>query len=125
MFAIKRITDPRLAERICGSFGVHEKGAFAYAAFQNEDVLATAAFITAQGGCVTLCGVDTGRREDIGLIDGIARAAFSAQRKAGAKTACLGDGIPERTKLALTKLGYQADGAFDLEQFFAKKSCAR
>ncbi|MEM1484972.1 hypothetical protein V6615_08835 [Oscillospiraceae bacterium PP1C4] len=125
MFTIRRITDPRLAERICGSFGVNEKGAFAYAAFQNDDVLATAAFLTVQGGCVTLCGADTGRRVDIPLIDGLARAAFSAQLKAGAKTACLGDGISDEIKLALSKLNYAASGEFDLESFFAKHNCCK
>ena len=32
MFLIKRVTDPRLAARICDSFGAPENGSFAYAA---------------------------------------------------------------------------------------------
>lgn len=125
MFAIKRVTDPRLAGRICGSFSVSDPGAFAYAAFQGEEVLATAVFLTETGGCVTFCGADTGRRLDIGLIDGMARAAFAAQLKAGAKTAKLGAGIPAEVRRALTKLHYSEDGAFDLAAFFDKKNCKK
>ena len=124
MFLITRITDPRLAERVCGSFSVFEKGAFAYAAYKGEDVLATAAFFTAPGGCCTLCGVDTGRRIDIPMIDGIARAAFNTQLKAGAKTARLGQGIPQEIQFALTKLGYRIGEEFSLAEFFARKHCS-
>lgn len=125
MFVIRRVSDPRLAGRICGSFGVDEKGAFAYGAFQNDEVLATAVFFTSGGGCVTLCGADTGRRLDVSLADGLARAAFGAQLRAGAKTARLGEGISEELRLALTKLGYASRGEFNLEKFFLKKNCMR
>lgn len=123
MFMIKRIADERLAQRICSNLGVEEKGAFAYGAFQDEQVLATAAFVTEPGGCVVLCGVDTGRRKDIGLVDGMARAAFSTQQRAGAKTARLGDKLDPALCQALSKLGYTTDAAFPLERFFAAKKC--
>lgn len=123
MFLIKRIADQRLAARVCGSFGVSGKGLLAYAAYKDDEVLATAAFVTSPEGCCTLCGVDTGRRTDIPLIDGMARAAFNAQMKAGAKTARLGDGISRDIKFALSKLGYSQDDEFDLARFFAKKHC--
>lgn len=123
MFLIRRIADPRLSGRICQSFGVDAPGAFAYGAFQNDNVLATAVFLTGVGGNVTLCGVDTGRRTDIGLIDGMARAAFSAQRKCGARTGQLGDELTDEVRLALTKLGYAEREPFDLAAFFAKKAC--
>lgn len=125
MFIIKRITDPRVADRVCASFGADGKGAFAYAAYQNDEVLATAAFLTAVGGCVTLCGADTGRRRDISLIDGLARAAFFAQRKAGAKTARVGEKLEPEVRLALSKLGYDAAEPFDLNAFFARKNCSK
>lgn len=125
MFLIKRIADPRLAGRVCGSFGITDPGAFAYGAFQDDTVLATAAFLTAPGGCVTFCDVDAGRRRDIGLIDGLARAAFAAQRKAGAKTAKLGPAIPKDIRVALTKLGYDAENEFDLAVFFSQKRCGK
>ena len=124
MFQIKRITDPRLSGRVCQSFGVFERGAFAYGAFQNDNVLATAVFLTS-GGCVTLLAADAGRKPDIGLIDGMARAAFSAQLKAGAKTARLGEGVPADVRLALSKLHYAPEEAFDLEEFFSKKCCGK
>ena len=123
VFLIKRIADPRLSERICQSFGIDAPGAFAYGAFQNDNVLATAVFLTGQGGNVVLCGADTGRRMDIGLIDGMARAAFSAQLKCGARTGQLGDKLPDEARLALTKLGYGEREPFDLAAFFAKKAC--
>lgn len=123
MFLIKRVIDPRLASRICDSFGAPKKGAFAYAATKGEEVLGTAAFFTAPGGCVTLVGADTGRRLDVGLVDGMARAAFSAQMKAGAQTAQLGAELSGELRLALTKLGYGAQEPFPLEAFFAKKQC--
>lgn len=125
MFLIKRIADKRIAERVCGSFGVTGKGIFAYAAYKNDEVLATAAFVMDDAGCCTLCGVDTGRRADIPLIDGIARAAFNAQMNAGAKTGCLGEKIPQQVKFALSKLGYLTDKTFDLVEFFSKKQCCR
>ena len=87
MFLIKRVTDPRLAARICDSFGAPENGSFAYAATKGDEVLGTAVFFTAPGGCVTLAGADTGRRLDVGLVDGMARAAFTAQMRAGALSA--------------------------------------
>lgn len=104
MFLIKRVTDPRLAARICDSFGAPENGSFAYAATKGDEVLGTAVFFTAPGGCVTLAGADTGRRLDVGLVDGMARAAFTAQMRAGALSAKLGEGLSEELRLALTKL---------------------
>ena len=120
MLTIKRIADARLAARVCDSLGAPEQGAFAYGVFQGGDVLATAAFSMA-GGCVTLCGADTGRRMDAGLIDGMARAAFAAVSRTGTKTARIGAGLALR--LALTKLGYEADAPFSLDAFFARKNC--
>ncbi|MFR4990211.1 hypothetical protein [Anaerotruncus colihominis] len=122
MLTIKRIADARLSARVCGSLGAPEQGAFAYGAFQGGDVLATAAFSMA-GGCVALCGADTGRRMDAGLVDGMARAAFAAASRAGAKTARLGAGLAPELRLALTKLGYEADAPFSLDAFFARKNC--
>lgn len=123
MLTIKRITDARLAARVCDSFGMPEQGASAYGAFQGGEVLATAAFSTLDG-CVTLCGADTGRRMDVGLVDGMARAAFAAASRTGVKTARLGAGLAADLRLALTKLGYEADEPFSLDAFFARKSCA-
>ena len=123
MFLIKRVTDPRLAARICDSFGTPENGSFAYAATKGDEVLGTAVFFTAPGGCVTLAGADTGRRLDVGLVDGMARAAFTAQMRAGALSAKLGEGLSEELRRALTTLGYEAREPFPLEAFFAKKSC--
>lgn len=125
MFTIKKIADERLSQRICDNLGVEDKGAFAYGAFQDDKVLATAAFVTEPGGCVALRRVDTGRRQDIGLIDGMARAAFSAQLRAGAKTARLGDELDLSLRQALSKLGYAPEGPFALEAFFAQKNCGR
>ena len=122
MLTIKRIADARLSARVCGSLGAPEQGAFAYGAFQGGDVLATAAFSMA-GGCVALCGADTGRRMDAGLVDGMARAAFAAASRAGAKTARLGAGLAPELRLALSKLGYEADAPFSLDAFFARKNC--
>mgnify|MGYP003374116302 FL=1 len=122
MLIIKRIADARLAARVCDSLGAPEQGAFAYGVFQGGDVLATAAFSMA-GGCVTLCGADTGRRMDAGLIDGMARAAFAAVSRTGTKTARLGAGLAPELRLALTKLGYEADAPFSLNAFFARKNC--
>ena len=107
------------------------------AVFQNDNLLSgfavsilrtvigtvTAVFFTAPGGCVTLAGADTGRRLDVGLVDGMARAAFTAQMRAGALSAKLGEGLSEELRRALTKLGYEAREPFPLEAFFAKKSC--
>ena len=123
MFLIKRVTDPRLAARICDSFGTPENGSFAYAATQGDAVLGTAVVCPAPGGCVSLAGADTGRRLDVGLVDGMARAAFTAQMRAGALSAKLGEGLSEELRRALTKLGYEAREPFPLEAFFAKKSC--
>lgn len=120
MFEIKRISDKHTAARICGSFGVLDESAFAYAAFSKGDVLATAAF-TQQDGCVTFCGADTGRRLDIGLIDGMIRAAFSAQMRAGAAHGAICSGISKEVTLAFSKLGYPQETPFSLEQFFSKK----
>lgn len=124
MLTIKRITDARLAARVCDSFGMPEQGACAYGAFQGGEVLATAAFSTLDG-CVTLCGADTGRRMDVGLVDGMARAAFAAASRTGVKTARLGAGLAADLRLALTKLGYEAGEPFSLDAFFARKSCAQ
>lgn len=125
MFLIKRIADERIAQRVCGSFGVTEKGLFAYAAYKNDEVLATSAFFTDEKGCCTMCGVDTGRRPDVPLIDGIARAAFFAQMNAGAKTGCFGKGINQQLRFALSKLGYPTEKPFELASFFAKKKCCK
>ena len=89
----------------------------------GDEVLGSAVFFTAPGGCVTLAGADTGRRLDVGLVDGMARAAFTAQMRAGALSAKLGEGLSEELRRALTKLGYEAREPFPLEAFFAKKSC--
>ncbi|MCI8649883.1 MAG: hypothetical protein HFG20_07185 [Anaerotruncus sp.] len=124
MFTIKRIEDPRLSARVCGSYGLDEPGMFAYAACENGQVLATAAFVL-RDGCATLCGVDTGKRTDLALIDGMARAAFSAQLRAGVQQARLDDSLPEQLRLALTKRGYTAQGAFSLEAFFAHRNCRK
>ena len=105
MLTIKRIADARLSARVCGSLGAPEQGAFAYGAFQGGDVLATAAF--SMGG----------------LVEGMARAAFAAASGAGAKTARLGAGLAPELRLALTKLGYEADAPFSLDAFFARKNC--
>lgn len=84
MFLIKRVTDPRLAARICDSFGAPENGSFAYAATKGDEVLGTAVFFTAPGGCVTLAGADTGRRLDVGLVDGMgARRLYGADARGG------------------------------------------
>lgn len=123
MFQIKKIMDERLAQRVCASFGVEEPGAFAYGAFRGGDVLATAAFVTEQGGCVVMRGVDTGRRVDVGLVDGIARAVFSAQLRAGAKTARLSVELPVSLRQSLSKLGYHMEEPFSLETFFSRKNC--
>ena len=114
MLTIKRIADARLAARVCDSLGAPEQGAFAYGVFQGGDVLATAAFSMA-GGCVTLCGADTGRRMDAGLIAAVSRT--------GTKTARIGAGLAPELRLALTKLGYEADAPFSLDAFFARKNC--
>lgn len=125
MLTIKKITDQRLGSRVCASLDADVPGAYAYAAYQDENVLASAAFLTEAGGCVTFLAVDAGRREDIAIIDGLARAAFFSQMKSGAKTAKLGDKLPEHIRLALTKLSYTDGEAFSLAEFFAKKNCAK
>lgn len=125
MFMIQRIADPRLATRVCGSFGVTDLGAFAYGAFKGEDVLATAAFVTEPGGCVVFRAVDLGRRMDVELADGLARAAFSAQLRAGAKKARLDKGLSLQLRQALSKKGYDPEKEFDLAGFFRKKHCQK
>ena len=125
MFQIKRISDPRLSERVCASFNGFEEGAFAYGAFQNDQILATAAFTRSPDGCVTLHGVDTGRKTDLGLIDGMARAAFVTQLRQGATKGCLDSSLPQELRLALSKRNYAMEGPFDLEEFFSKKCCGR
>ena len=125
MFQIKRIADPRLAERVCASFNVFQQGAFAYGAFQDDQILATAAFTRSPEGCVTLCGADTGRKTDLGLIDGMARAAFIAQLRQGATQGRLGVALPRELRLALTKYNYALEGPFDLAEFFSKKCCGK
>lgn len=122
MFQIRRLSDPRLSARVCGSFGLDGKTVFAYAAFQKEEVLATAVF-SLEGGCVVLEGADTGRRTDLALIDGMARAAFAAQLRNGAESARLGDRLPAELCHSLNKLGYALDGPFSLQAFFEKKNC--
>lgn len=125
MFQIKRIADPRLAERVCASFNVFQQGAFAYGAFQDGEILATAAFTRSPEGCVTLHGVDTGRKTDLGLIDGMARAAFLAQLRQGATQGRLDTALPHELRLALTKRNYALEDPFDLGAFFAKKCCGK
>lgn len=125
MFQIKRIADPRLAERVCASFNVFQQGAFAYGAFQDGEILATAAFTRSPEGCVTLHGVDTGRKTDLGLVDGMARAAFLAQLRQGATQGRLDTALPHELRLALTKRNYALEGPFDLGAFFAKKCCGK
>ena len=125
MFQIKRIADPRLAERVCASFNVFQQGAFAYGAFQDGEILATAAFTRSPEGCVTLHGVDTGRKTDLGLIDGMARAAFLAQLRQGATQGRLDTALPHELRLARTKRNCALEGPFDLGAFFAKKCCGR
>lgn len=123
MFTIKRITDPRAARRVAASFDAPDN-AIAYGAFKDGTVLGTAVFVTDTGGCVTFLQVDTGRRLDVELADGMARAAFSAQMRAGAKAARLGEAISPELRLALSKRGYRLEGAFPLESLFARK-CAK
>ena len=60
---------------------------------------------------------------DAGLIDGMARAAFAAVSRTGTKTARIGAGLAPELRLALTKLGYEADAPFSLDAFFARKNC--
>lgn len=125
MFTIKKIEDPRLGARVCGSFGLDGPDAFACAAYENGEVLATAAFLR-RGDCVVFCGADTGRRTDVPMIDGMVRAAFAAQVRAGAKNGELGKGVPADLRLALTKFGYPGEaGPFDLGTFFSRRNCAR
>ena len=108
MFQIRRLSDPRLSARVCGSFGLDGKNVFAYAAFQKDEVLATAVF-TLEEGCVVLEGADTGRRTDLPLIDGMARAAFAAQLRNGVAAARLGGRLPAELRHSLNKLGYAAE----------------
>lgn len=123
MFLIKRVGDRRLAQRICGSFGVPED-ALVYGAFKDGEVLATAVFLE-EDDCLVLQDVDTGRRMDVDLVDGLARAAWNAGRRTGIKRARLGDKLPQELRLALTKRGYALDGSFDLGEFFQKKHCGK
>ena len=123
MFQIRRLSDPRLSARVCGSFGLDGKNVFAYAAFQKDEVLATAVF-TLEEGCVVLEGADTGRRTDLPLIDGMARAAFAAQLRNGVAAARLGGRLPAELRHSLNKLGYAAEGSFSLQEFFEKKNCS-
>lgn len=84
MFLIKRVTDPRLAARICDSFGAPENGSFAYAATKGDEVLGTAVFFTAPGGCVTLGrrGHRPAARRGARRRDG-ARRLYGADGRAG------------------------------------------
>lgn len=123
MFQIRRLSDPRLSARVCGSFGLDGKNVFAYAAFQKDEVLATAVF-TLEEGCVVLEGADTGRRTDLPLIDGMARAAFAAQLRNGVAAARLGGRLPAELRHSLNKLGYAAEDPFSLQEFFEKKNCS-
>lgn len=124
MFLIKQISDKRLAERISGSFGVDASEAIVYGAFKNDDVLATAVFLKEED-CMVFHDVDTGRRMDADLADGLARAAFNVGMRTWAKRGKLGENLPKELCLALTKRGYAADTSFALEGFFAKKKCGR
>lgn len=124
MFLIKRVGDQRLAQRICESFGAELEGALVYGAFRDEEVLATAV-LRMDGDCMALEQVDTGRRLDVDLVDGIARAAFFTGTRKGIKMARLGKGLPKELRLALTKLGYEMDEPFTLDGFFAKKNCGK
>lgn len=123
MFLIKRVGDRRLAQRICGSFGLTED-ALVYGAFKDAEVLATAVFLE-EGDCLVLQDADTGRRMDADLVDGMARAAWNAGRRTGVKRGRLGDKLPQELRLALTKRGYAMEGPFDLQEFFEKKHCGK
>ena len=112
MFQIRRLSDPRLSARVCGSFGLDGKNVFATAVFTLEE------------GCVVLEGADTGRRTDLPLIDGMARAAFAAQLRNGVAAARLGGRLPAELRHSLNKLGYAAEGSFSLQEFFEKKNCS-
>lgn len=124
MFLIKRVGDQRLARRICESFGAQSEGAVVYGAFRDDEVLATA-ILRVDGDCMTLEQADTGRRLDVDLVDGIARAAFFAGTRKGVKRARLGESLSGDLRLALTKLGYEMHGPFGLDEFFAKKNCGK
>lgn len=124
MFMIKRITDKRMAGRICGSYGIEEPGAIVYGAFKDDDVLATAIFLT-EGDTLVLEDIDMGRRLDVDLADGIARAAFSAAQRQDVKRARLGEKLPQELRLGLTKRGYDMKEAFSLKAFFSKKRCGK
>ncbi len=124
MFVIKRISDPRLNSRVCGSYGLDEEYAFAYGAYKDQEILATAAFVLTEDK-VALAGVDTGRRMDLDLVDGLARAAFSAQLRQGTQNGELDPRLPKELRQSLTKLGYQAQGPFSLKDFFAHRNCGR
>lgn len=124
MFVIKQVGDKRLAGRISGSFDIDSPDAVVYGAFKNEDVLATAVFLK-EGDQMVMEAVDTGKRLDVDLADGLARAAFHAARRTGTKRGRLGERLSKELKLALTKLGYSIDGDFALEAFFAVKNCGK
>ncbi|MBC8585731.1 hypothetical protein [Youxingia wuxianensis] len=124
MFMIKKVADDRLAQRICGSFYLSGENTFAYGAFSGEDVLATAAF-SQKDKCVVLEGADTGRRLDIGLVDGMARAAFNAQKNQGAVYGKLGENLGREIAMALSKLGYEIGKEFELGAFFSKRNCVK
>ena len=65
-----------------------------------------------------------GRRTDLPLIDGMARAAFAAQLRNGVAAARLGGRLPAELRHSLNKLGYAAEGSFSLQEFFEKKNCS-
>lgn len=123
MFLIKRVTDPRLAARICDSFGAPENGSFAYAATKGDEV-------ARHGGVLHRAGRlrDPRRRGHRPAARRGACRRDGARRLYGAD-ACGGPfgeargGLSEELRLALTKLGYEAREPFPLEAFFAKKSC--
>lgn len=124
MFMIKRITDERLVGRILGSYGIDESAkGFAYGAFKDDDVLATAAFFV-RGDCLVFHGIDTGRRMDVDLADGMARAAFHAAQRTGIKQGALGEMLSQDLKVALSKRNYALNAPFSLSTFFAKRNCA-
>ncbi len=126
MFVIRKITDPRLSRRICENYGQDGEACFAYGAFQKDAVLATAVFCCSADGHVRLLGVDTGRKADTGLVDGLCRAAFSQlYRQGAAQYGELDKALPQELRRSMTKFGYPEVGRFELGAFFAKKHCGQ
>lgn len=124
MFLIKRVTDPRLAARICDSFGAPENGSFAYAATKGDEVLGTAVFFTGAGRLRdprpartpaggSTWGSSTGWRAPP-LRRRCVRGPFRRSSGRGFRRSCA-----SRSPSS----AMEAREPFPLEAFFAKKSC--